>query len=30
MKYMGDYCDHYLQKDILLLVDVFQRFIDMC
>ena len=30
MKYMGDYRDHYLQKDILLLVDVFQKFIDMC
>ena len=30
MKYMGDYHDHYLQKDILLLVDVFQKFIDMC
>ena len=27
---MGDYHDHYLQKDKLLLVDVFEKFIDMC
>ena len=26
---MSDYHDHYLQKDILLLVDVFEKFIDM-
>ena len=30
MKNMGDYHDHYLQKDVLLLVDVFEKFIDMC
>ena len=30
MKSMGDYHDHYLQKDILLLADVFEKFIDMC
>ena len=30
MKNIGDYHDHYLQKDILLLVDVFEKFIDMC
>ena len=27
-KNMGDYHDHYLKKDVLLLVDVFQKFID--
>ena len=27
---MGDYHDHYLQKDKLLLVDVFEKVIDMC
>ena len=25
---MGDYHDHYLKKDVLLLVDVFEKFID--
>ena len=30
MKNMGDYHDHYLQKDVLLLVDAFEKFIDMC
>ena len=30
MKNMGDYKDHYLKKDVLLLVDVFEKFIDMC
>ena len=27
---MGDYDNHYLQKDVLLLADVFEKFIDMC
>ena len=30
MKNIGDYHDHYLQKDVLLLGDVFEKFIDMC
>ena len=30
MKNMGDYHDHYLKKDVLLLADVFQKFIDTC
>ena len=30
MKNMGDYHDHYLQKDVLLLADVFEKFIDIC
>ena len=30
MKNMGDYHDHYLKKDILLLADVFERFIGTC
>ena len=30
MKDMGDYHDHYLKKDVLLLADVFEKFIDMC
>ena len=31
MKNMGDYLDHYLQKGtLLLLVAVFEKFIDMC
>ena len=30
MKNMGDYHDHYLKKDVLLLVDVFEKFIDTC
>ena len=28
MKNMGDYRDHYLKKDGLLLADVFEKFID--
>ena len=28
MKNMGDYHDHYLKKDVLLLADVFKKFID--
>ena len=27
---MGDYHDHYLKKDVLLLADVFEKFIDKC
>ena len=27
---MGDYHDHYLKKHVLLLADVFQKFIDIC
>ena len=30
MKSMGDYPDHYLKKDFLLLADVFEKFIDTC
>ena len=30
MKNMGDYCGHYLKKDVLLLTDVFEKFIDTC
>ena len=30
IKDMGDYQDHYLKKDVLLLVDVFEKFIDTC
>ena len=30
MKDMGDYHDHYLKKDVLLLADVFKKFIDTC
>ena len=30
MKNMGDYHNHYLIKDVLLLVDVFEKFIDTC
>ena len=27
---MGDYHGHYLKKDVLLLTDVFEKFIDLC
>ena len=27
---MGDYHDHYLKKDVLLLADVFKKFSDTC
>ena len=27
---MGDYHDHYLKKDVSLLTDVFEKFIDTC
>ena len=30
MKNMDDYHDHYFKKDVLLLADVFEKFIDMC
>ena len=30
MKKMGDYQDHHLKKDVLLLADVFEKFIDTC
>ena len=30
MKNMGDYHDHYLKKDVLLLADVSEKFINMC
>ena len=30
MKNMGDYYDHYLKKDLLLLADVFEKSIDTC
>ena len=30
MKNMGDYDDHYLKKDVLLLTDVSEKFIDTC
>ena len=27
---MGDYHDHYLKKDVFLLADVFEKFVDLC
>ena len=30
MKNMGNYHDHYLKKDVLLLADVFGKFMDTC
>ena len=30
MENMGDYHDHYLKKDVLLLADVFKNLIDTC
>ena len=30
VKNMGDYHDHYFKKDVLLLTDVFENFIDTC
>ena len=30
MKNIGDYHDHYLQKDVLLLADVYEKFIYTC
>ena len=30
MKNIGDYRDHYLQKDVLLLADVYEKFIYTC
>ena len=30
MENMGDYHDHYLKKDVLLLADVFKKLIDTC
>ena len=30
MKNMGDYHDHYLKKEVLLLADAFEKFIETC
>ena len=30
MKNAADYHDHYLKRDILLLADIFEKFIDVC
>ena len=30
MENMGDYCDHYLKKDVLLLADAFEKFVKTC
>ena len=30
MKYMSDCHDHYLKKDVLLLADIFEKFINTC
>ena len=30
MKNMGNYHDHYFKKDVLLLADVYEKFIDTC
>ena len=30
MKNMGDYHDHYFKKSVLVLADVFEKFIDTC
>ena len=30
MKNMGDYHNHHLKKDVLLLADIFEKFIDLC
>ena len=30
MKNMGDYQDHYLKKDVLLLTHIFEKIIDTC
>ena len=30
MKNMGDYLDYYLRKDVLLLADAFEKFVDTC